>query len=128
MPSPPPRKQWSNDSTVDNLKFAPFMLIDGSPTSLVLFDFHFERKAHIFKEHAEPGWSGSGRDWNAVAQVIVAEQLPEAAGKLNFDSDASLFSVSGDKAAVVKLGSALKIAFDDEHVLRDILFRATLIK
>jgi Immunity protein 51 len=119
-------KTATGDSTVDNLKFAPFMLIDGRPASLVLFDFHFELKARVFKAHARQGWSGNGRDWEAVAQVIIAEQLSATTGKFNFDSDATLFSVSGEKADVMKLGSALKTVFDDEYVLRDILFRARL--
>lgn len=124
--SPPLRRPTAGDSTVDKLTFAPFMLVDSMPASLVLFDFHFDAKAQVFQEQAAQGWRGSGRDWEALARLLIAEQLPEAAGKFSFDSDASLFSVAGEKADVMKLARALKIAFDDEAVLRDMLRRAVL--
>jgi len=112
------------DTTIDRRQFAPFMLIDGRLASLLLFDSHFEPKAGIFRE--QPGWCGNGRDWHAVAQQLIAEQLPESAGKFTFDSDASLFSVAGEKAEVSKLAGTLKMVFDDESLLRDILRRASL--
>lgn len=118
--------QQGESDAVDNITFAPFILIGGECTALVLFDFNFEAKEQIFKERAEEGWTGNGRDWNAVAEVVIAEQFPQLAGELTFDSDAYLFSISGSRTNLAKLGNALKIVFDDEHILRDILFRAKL--
>jgi hypothetical protein len=111
---------------VDMTTFTPFFLIDGSCKALVLLDSSFEEKAHIFEEQAEKGWAGNGLDWTSIAQVIIAEQLPQLADELTFTSDADVFSVSGSKASLIKLGLALKITFDDDHILRDILFRAKL--
>lgn len=111
---------------VDMTTFAPFFLIDGSCKALVLLDSSFEEKAEIFKERAELGWTGNGLDWNSVAQVIIAEQFPHLTDELTFASDADIFSVSGSKASLTVLGLALKITFDDDHILRDILFRAKL--
>ena len=111
---------------VDTTTFTPFFLIDGSCTALVLLDSSFEEKAHIFQERAEEGWTGNGLDWDSVAQVIIAEQLPHLAEELTFTSDADIFSVSGTRANLTMLGLALKITFDDDHILRDILFRAKL--
>ncbi|PFH07804.1 immunity protein 51 of polymorphic toxin system [Collimonas sp. PA-H2] len=118
--------QRDRSDLVDMTTFAPFFLIDGSCRALVLLDASFEEKAHIFEERSAEGWTGNGLDWNSVAQVIIVEQLPKLADELTFDSDASLFSASGDIASLTLLGNALKITFDDEHVLRDILFRAKL--
>lgn len=120
--------QQEGSEPVDNVTFAPFILINGACTALILFDFHFKTKSYLFEERKEEGWSGGGRDWNAIAQVIIAEQFPQLADRLVFDSDTSLFSISGTKADLTVLGHALKIAFDDDHILRDILFRAVLEK
>lgn len=112
--------------SVDKATFSPFILIDGNFKALVLFDAHFEDRAHIFKERAEEGWTGNGYDWNAVAQAVIAEQLPQLADEFTFDSDANLLSISGTIMNLTVLGHALKIVFDDDHILRDILFRAKL--
>lgn len=118
--------QQEKNEAVDNTTFAPFILIAGNTKTLVLFDSNFEKKAHIFRERAEEGWTGNGRDWNAVAQVVIAEQLTELADKFTFDSDANLFFISGTRPHLAMLGQALKIVFDDDHILRDILLRAKL--
>ncbi|MGB7196422.1 MAG: Imm51 family immunity protein [Collimonas pratensis] len=118
--------QQGKSDTVDNTTFAPFVLIAGNCEALVLFDFNFEKKAHIFRERAEEGWTGNGRDWNAVAQVVIAEQYAQLSDKFTFDSDASLFFISGTKPHLTMLGNALKTVFDDDLILRDILFRAKL--
>ncbi|SDY44849.1 Immunity protein 51 [Collimonas sp. OK242] len=112
--------------SVDDTTFAPFIFIDSNCKELVLFDSNFEEKIHIFKERAEEGWTGNGRDWNSVAQAVIAEQFPQLANEFTFDSDASLLSISGRKTSLTVLGHALKIVFDDDHILRDILFRAKL--
>lgn len=118
--------QRNGNDLVDMTTFAPFFLIDGNCRALVMLDASFAEKAHIFEERAEEGWSGNGLDWNSVAQVIIAEQLPKLASEFIFNSDVEFFSVSGTMASLTLLGNALKITFDDEHILRDILFRAKL--
>jgi hypothetical protein len=111
---------------IDNTTFAPFILVDGSCTALILFDFYFETKAHIFKERVGEGWTGNGRDWHSIAEVVIAEQLSQLADVFTFDCDANFFAISGTKTNLTVLGHALKIVFDDDHILRDILFRAKL--
>ncbi|HWW06380.1 Imm51 family immunity protein [Collimonas sp.] len=118
--------QPEGNESVDSTTFAPFILICGNCTALILFDFYCETKAHIFKERAGEGWTGNGRDWNSVAEVVIAEQLPQLADAFTFDSDASFFAIAGTKTNLTVLGHALKIVFDDDHILRDILFRARL--
>ena len=112
--------------SVDITTFWPFILIDGDFKVLVLFDSHFEDKAHIFKERAEEGWTGNGCDWNAVAQAIIAERFPQLANEVIFESNTNLLLISGTTTSLTVLGHALKIVFDDDHILRDILFRAKL--
>ncbi|SFB12246.1 Immunity protein 51 [Collimonas sp. OK607] len=114
------------NESVDITTFWPFILIDGDFKVLVLFDSHFEEKAHIFKERAEEGWTGNGCDWNAVAQAVIAERFPQLANEVIFESNTNLFLISGTTTSLTVLGHALKIVFDDDHILRDILFRAKL--
>ncbi|PFH10995.1 immunity protein 51 of polymorphic toxin system [Collimonas sp. PA-H2] len=114
------------NASIDMTTFAPFFLIDGSCKALVLFEVNFREKAYIFKERAEEGWTGNGLDWNSVAQLVIAERLPKLADQFKYDSNVGFFYVSGTIASLTLLGYTLKIAFDDDHVLRDILFRAKL--
>ena len=118
--------QQGENASIDMTTFAPFFLIDGRYKALVLFESNFKGRAHIFKERAKEGWTGNGLDWNSVAQAVIAEKLPKFADKFTFDSNVGFFSVSGDLASLTLLGYVLKITFYDEHVLRDILFRAKL--
>jgi len=118
--------QQKEKESADITTFWPFILIEGNCTALVLFAPDFEAKAPIFKERAKEGWVGNGRDWNSVAQAIVKEQFHQLANEFTFDSDAGHFATYGTKVNLTVLGYALKIAFDDDHILRDILFRAKL--
>ncbi len=82
------------------------------------------RKAHNFEE--TPGWEGNGYDWNAIAQVVIAEQLPDLKGQLSFDPEAGMFSASGPRPALEQLGTAMRAVFEDDGTLRDLLSRAQL--
>lgn len=124
---PPTDNNASDTDRTDKTSYAPFVFVDeGAHRSLILSDQHMEVKFPIFDEKAGDGWSGNGYDWQSVAQVIVAERLPEFASELSFDSEAGMFAATGSRAALEKLGTAMQSAFRDDAALRDVLSRAEL--
>lgn len=111
----------------DDSTYAPFVLMDtGVYRSLLLSDRHMLIKSHIFDERADEGWCGNGYDWNAIAQVVLAEQLPDLANELSFNPEAGMFSVSGSRSALEKLGVAMHAVFHNDNAIRDLLSRAEL--
>ncbi len=111
----------------DKTSYAPFILFDDDELrSLILSDEPMLSRCAIFEERAAEGWSGNGDDWGSIARVIVAEQLPEFEDDLELDPEAGMFSASGSRAALEKLGAALAAAFHDDARLRDLLSRAEL--
>ncbi|WKJ89204.1 Imm51 family immunity protein [Methylomonas montana] len=111
----------------DKISYAPFILLDsGEYGSLILSDQHMIEKFHVFEERADEGWNGNGYDWNSIAQVIVAEQLPDLQDELDFDPEAGMFSAQGSRSALERFGKAMSSAFHNDEVLRDLLSRAEL--
>jgi len=74
-----------SDDHPDGTSYAPFILSgkDGKYW-LLLSGNHMVEKSSIFEAHGE-GWLGNGYDWNSIAQVVMAERLPELDGELDFD-------------------------------------------
>lgn len=111
----------------DRTSYAPFILMDrGNYRSLLLAEPGMEAKQHVFAEREDEGWSGSGYDWGSLAQVLVAERLPQLQGRLRFDPEAGMLSVVGERADLEALGVALHAAYGDDDALRDLLSRAEL--
>ncbi|KAB8141760.1 hypothetical protein F8S13_18615 [Chloroflexia bacterium SDU3-3] len=98
----------------------------GRYRSLMLTDEHMWAREPIFAERAGEGWSGNGYDWASVAQVVVAEQLADVAHAFSFDPEAGMFSASGPRAALERLGAALHALWASDDALRDVLARAEL--
>ncbi len=117
----------TDSSQTDKTSYAPFILIDTDKyKSLVLSDKDMEAKFHIFEERADEGWSGNGYDWTSLAEVVIAEQLPDLKNELSFDPEAGMFSASGSRPALERLGKAMSRIFKDDEVIRDLLSRAEL--
>lgn len=111
----------------DDSTYAPFILMDtGVYRSLILSDRHMLTKSYIFDERADEGWCGNGYDWSAIAQVVLAEQLPNLADELTFDPEAGMFSAGGSRSALEQLGHAMHTVFHNDDVIRDLLSRAEL--
>jgi hypothetical protein len=83
-------------------------------------------KEHIFEERKSEGWTGSGYDWASIARVLVAEQLPDLECDLSFDPEGGMFSASGSRPALERLGKAMSAAFQDDKILRNLLSRAAI--
>jgi hypothetical protein len=126
---PPPLKEGfdMSDDRTDHSSYAPFILMDrGGYRSLLLTEPGMEARQHVFAEHEAAGWSGNGYDWSSIAQVVVAERLPRLQDRLSFDPEAGMLSVSGERADLEALGTALRAVYRDEADLRDLLSRAEL--
>src|SRR5471030_1639631 len=110
-----------DNDTSDRLSYAPFILIDsGKHRSLILSDDQMVSKAEVFEELQDEGWSGNGYDWNALAQVVVAEQMPDLLSELSFDSEAGMFSAGGSREALERLGQVMASVFHNDESIRDL--------
>ena len=107
----------------EKVKYAPFVLTD---RFLLLSDQPMEEKRHIFEGRVGEGWTGNGYDWTSIAQVIVAERIPEVAGNLSFDPEAGMFSAAGSRDILEQLASAMHAVFHDDDTIRDLLSRAEM--
>ncbi|RDZ26665.1 Imm51 family immunity protein [Lysobacter silvisoli] len=116
-----------SDDRTDRSSYAPFILMDrNGHRSLLLAEPGMEAKQHLFAEREDQGWSGNGYDWGSLAQVVVAERLPQLQGRLRFDPEAGMLSVTGERADLEALGAAMRAVYRDDDALRDLLSRAEL--
>jgi len=117
----------SDADLTDRITYAPFVLMDvRGHQALLLTDDHMLDKLPVFEERGDEGWCGNGYDWNAIADVIVAERMPELADAFDSDPEAGMLSISGPRPALERLGIAMAQAFRDDDQLRDLLSRAVL--
>jgi hypothetical protein len=110
----------------DRTSYAPFVMFgENDKYSLLLSDNHMVEKSAIFEAHGD-GWLGNGYDWNSIAQVVMAERLPELDDELGFDPEAGTFCAYGPRAPLEKLAAEMHKAFHNDDQLRDLLSRAEL--
>src|SRR5512140_3407430 len=108
----------------DKTTYAPFVLITGDSNSLILSDEHMPERMDVFEERTNQGWTGNGHDWASIADLILAEKLPELAAQIALDPEAGMFAAIGPEDALRQLGTELKRAFADPALLREYLSRA----
>lgn len=112
----------------DDNCYAPFVfqesLLEEGDSSLSLSKEGMHKKRHIFTERKDNGWCGNGYDWEAIAIIVLEEQLSDLKEKLSFDSEADMFFARGQYGALKILGNALKEIYQNENELRNILGRA----
>lgn len=81
----------------------------------------------VFATRAAEGFEGNGYDWNSLAEVFLREQAPSLRSKLQFESEAGMFSVySRDLSALRKFIYAFKEACEDRERIQDLFRQATL--
>lgn len=113
--------------TTPTSPFEPFTLHEHKGShSLLFIDRDMVAKMPIFEERAEEGWNGSGYDWTSIAQVVLAEKLPDIDERISFDSEAGMFCALGRQDDLESLAREMVKAFNDDAILRDLLSRAEL--
>jgi hypothetical protein len=116
-------EKWKENPASDSTTFKPFILIDGNFRALVMFNHAMAFKSDIFAERSREGWTGNGDDWTSIAQVLVADEIPLCAEKITYDSDADIFSASGSRFILEKLGAKLQAIFQNDDAIRKLMSR-----
>lgn len=109
--------------TTDSATFLPFILIDGHCRALVMFDNHMAFKRHIFSEQSTEGWTGNGKDWTSLAEIVAAECLCPFTEAIAYDSTPDLFSARGCRSALEKLAFQLQGIYRNDDAIRDLMSR-----
>jgi hypothetical protein len=98
---------------MDKVTYAPLVL-DGRSLSL---DLDAADAAMAVFESC--GKYGNGYSWEGVARSAMREDSPELAGKIEFDSEGSMFCVyAKEEAPLRRLGELMRDAATDPERLR----------
>ncbi|MBX3184608.1 MAG: hypothetical protein KF915_18410 [Polyangiaceae bacterium] len=105
----------------------PFQLVTHDSSISLIMAAVGSYKQHIFDEREEEGFEGGGHDWQSLAVVFLEEKLPHLQGKVDLDSESSMFCVySKDRAAIEEFAVAFHALCEDEAQMRDLFSRAEL--
>lgn len=81
----------------------------------------------VFDTRADDGFEGGGYDWNSLAQVFLNEKCSDLQGKIDFDSEGSMFCVySKDRDALADFILRFKRACENKPLILDLFSRAEL--
>lgn len=121
-------KQTAGGPSLDQ-QIQPFVLVRGQDSTSLILNAGSYRQ-HIFDERAADGFEGNGYDWGSLADVFLAEAMPELQGKIRPDPEAGMFCMyakgpeAGDTMAAFARGFSAACA--DEARMRDLFSRAEL--
>ncbi|MBR1528876.1 MAG: hypothetical protein IJ642_06210 [Oscillospiraceae bacterium] len=83
--------------------------------------------ADLFATRADSGFVGNGYDWEALAEIFLAEIYEGEDDSFEFDSEADLFVVySEDAESLADFALAFKEACEDSDLIADLFSRAEL--
>lgn len=104
----------------------PFFLVEDDEITSVCLNVG-EYLKDIFDTRANEGFEGNGYDWESLAQVFLSEHRSDLQGKIEFDSESSMFCVySKDKSVLLDFILNFKKACDDKSFVLDLFSRAEL--
>lgn len=110
-------------------QISPFYWVDSQNHCSVCMTDVGSYKQDIFDSRTDEGFEGSGYDWQSLAVVFLAEQLPHLTDKISFDSESSMFCAYTTKenaSALQEFIVAFRQALDDNALILDIFSRAEL--
>ncbi|MBR0485425.1 MAG: hypothetical protein IJJ69_11730 [Oscillospiraceae bacterium] len=83
--------------------------------------------ADLFAVRADDGFVGNGYDWEALAEIFLAEVYEGDDDSFEFDSEADMFVVySEDAESLADFALAFKDACEDAGLIADLFSRAEL--
>jgi len=110
-----------------NDRIAPFSWIkneDGS-SSVTLYASEMYKK-ELFQTRRNDGFTGSGYDWESLAQTLIKEMAPDLQDVILFDSEHGMFCAYSDNADdLQRFAILLKETCENDSVIADLFSRAT---
>ena len=104
-------------------QIAPFSYMehdDGQASVILYTSEKFKRK--LFKKRK--GFTGSGYDWESLAQVFVHERIPDLEQWIDFDSERLAFvAYSSNPNALKQFIVAFKEACENDELITDLFSR-----
>lgn len=117
------------DYTSENFmrKIEPFRWASVEEQYTLLLDIENGYLAELFQTRADEGFLGNGYDWEALAEIFLAEIYEGEDDSFEFDSEADTFIVySDDGIALSDFALAFKEACEDADLIADLFTRAEL--
>ena len=109
-------------------QIAPFSYMDyGDGHATVNLYTSEKYKRELFK--TRKGFTGSGYDWESLAQVFVREKAPDLKERISFDSEHLAFvAYSSDPDALKQFIVSFKEACENDELIADLFSRTSAEK
>lgn len=108
-------------------KIEPFKWTSGEDQYTLYLEAGSGYLTELFATRADDGFVGNGYDWEALAEIFLAEIYEGEDDSFEFDSEADTFVVySEDGASLADFALAFKEACEDKNLIADLFSRAEL--
>ncbi len=117
------------DFTSENFKrrIEPFKFSSQDGQHMLYLDTADGYLETVFKTRADDGFEGNGYDWEALAEIFLAEIYEGEDDSFEFDCEAGAFIVySEDGKSLAEFALAFKEACEDSNLIADLFSRAEL--
>ena len=83
-------------------------------------------KWEIFISRTDEGFIGSGYDWLSLAQVFLAEKMPELKGRIDFDNTSGecFCAMFTNEETLKKFALEFRAMCDDDKLMRNLFSKA----
>ncbi len=108
-------------------KIEPFHFSSDEEQASLMLEAGSGYLADLFATREEDGFVGNGYDWEALAEIFLAEVYEGEDDSFEFDSEADTFIVySEDGQSLADFALAFKDACEDANLIADLFSRAEL--
>ncbi|WP_121967105.1 Imm51 family immunity protein [Myroides sp. N17-2] len=96
----PNNDEKDNEIEVDNILEITIEPFKYAGDSVILTNLSY--KKDFFDLHSDKGFLGNGYDWQSLAKTYIHKFKPQLSTKLNFDSEADMFSIISKEDGVLE--------------------------
>lgn len=108
-------------------KIEPFRFSSDEEQASLMLEAGNGYLADLFATRSEEGFVGNGYDWEALAEIFLAEIYEGEDDSFEFDSEADTFAVySEDSQSLADFALAFKETCEDADLIADLFSRAEL--
>lgn len=118
------------DFTSENFKrkIEPFRWTSNDEQSTLYLEAGNGYLEEVFASRADEGFLGNGYDWEALAEIFLAEIYEGEDDSFEFDSEADTFVVYSENGkSLAEFALAFKEACEDADLIADLFSRAELL-
>ncbi|MCD7731417.1 MAG: immunity 51 family protein [Oscillospiraceae bacterium] len=99
-------------------KIKPFVIVDYNIGGALHLYSVEDYKQEIFDTRKAEGFTGTAAQWHALAELFVAEEMPDLIGDIEIESESDILTIYADDCTLLEAFAVkFKAALDDDELI-----------